>query len=189
MVSRFKHDVLPALTPLIGSYIEGGFANNEMRDDIPSYDSSRLHSLASQPQQAFKRSKLQASELSLISSVLRCFEGFFKACNRSLAELIPAVGTLILPFLGEDGETGEACEKALEQLVRIDCDALWRPLVQLGGKTFPPARPWMQRSPLSKANRTSREDEPILSDKHSSSIVTRARRLVALVESLPEQAL
>jgi hypothetical protein len=126
--------------------------------------------------------------LSLISSVLKCFEGFFKACNRSLADLIPAVGTLILPFLGEDGETGEACEKALEQLVRIDCDALWRPLVQLSGKTFPPARPWMQCSPLSKANR-SREDKLILSDKHSSSIVTRARRLVALIETLPEQAL
>jgi hypothetical protein len=185
MASRFKNDVFPTLSPLIASFVENVESTIDVRDDMLSLDHSRHRSIHSM------NTRRQASEITLLASFLRCFKGFFQpnACGRSLVDLIPAVGTMILPFLGEDNESGMACEEALEQLVRIDCDALWRPLVQLSGYAFPPVQPWRCASSAQASAYSLAEHADSHPAGGSAGLVNRARKLVALIESVPEQAL
>ena len=190
IASRFKNDVFPLVSQMLGSFAED-LMPSEVRDDLPSYDRSSSSSITIRDDRRLpKRSTRQASETALIVSMIQCFVSVFRerACGKALAGLIPACGALVLPFLGEDGELGRTCMAALQQMVQIDCDALWRPLVQLSGSAFPPPKPWLLPSrSLDQATKTKKAEE-VLSTP-SSLLQRRAKELVDFIDGLPEQEL
>lgn len=183
MASRFKNDVFPAISPLLGSFV-GDQTKSEARDNM----SMHYTGYYVRHERSTAVTSRQQSEVSLIVSMLRCLYEVFQpyACNRSLAGLIPAVGTLVLPFLDEESEIGEACEDVVKAMARIDCDALWRPLVQLSGRSFPPPRHWKKSANCDIL--TNSQSQSSL-DRDSILLVSRAQRLVDFIDSLPEQPL
>jgi len=188
IASRFKNDVFPLVAKLLGNFAEDAMALDS-RDDFPLYcnhlDGSDRHSGNSAQNTsinscAFPR---QASETELITSVLFCFAGVFQetACGRSIADLIPTLGTLVLPFLGDqDTGTWKACMAALRQMIQIDSDALWRPLVHLSGRPFPPRKPWEPSTESTTLEEVADDTSPIS---------IRAMELVEFIDNQPEQPL
>lgn len=181
IASRFKNDVFPLLSKLLGDFA-GDLSPSETSHD----DSCRpIRDVGVQPQSHPR----QASEAALIVSILNCLAGVFRQpkCGRALADLIPTASTLILPFLGDRAETGNACMSAIKEMVQIDCDATWRPLVLLSGKQFPPPKPWGSagevKRPIALVAAAENEAPP------PSLLAQRASDLVAFVETLPEQPL
>jgi hypothetical protein len=168
IASRFQNDVFPLLGQLLGDFA----VEKSSREDLSS-----------------TRGQRQPSETLLITAMLRCLSVIFQehACGRSLAGLVPSVGTLILPFLGDDHvETRDACMDAIRQMVRIDCDALWRPLVHLSGGSVASAKPWES---LGDAPSGSKESKNLMVSSERSILECRASELVSFIESLPEQPL
>lgn len=171
IASRFLNDVFPLLGQLLGS-----FATSSDLGVGPEYfkDSQTSKSRGRQP-----------SETLLIISMLKCLFTLFdeRVCGHRLAELVPSVGTMILPFLGDDHiETRDACDSAIRQMLRIDCDALWRPLVHLSGGTVASAKPWEVQGRI-------KLEVTALSSKVKSPLESRALELVLFTESLSEQPL
>jgi hypothetical protein len=180
IASRFKNDVFPEIAKLLNSFV-GDYSKVEALDDTPSYETAG----AFRDVQTLKGATRQQSETSLIIAMLLCFAGVFRTrvCGQSLAGLITTAGTLILPYLGDPGEVGVACQEAIEQMIQIDCDALWRPLLQLSGSPFPPPRPW-KAAPLGLRSMTIQQDKSV----PTQCLQRRAKELVAFIESLPEQS-
>jgi hypothetical protein len=178
IASRFRNDVFPLLGQLLGDFTVDSTASDFRHGGRSSKEN--LVSTGGQRQQ---------SETLLITTMLRCLSVVFQehACGRSLAGLVPSVGTLILPFLGDDHvETRDACMDAIRQMVRIDCDALWRPLVHLSRGGVASAKPWES---LDDAPSGSKESKKLMVSTERSILECRASELVAFIESLPEQPL
>ena len=75
---------------------------------------------------------------SLLLPILRCFEcSFDSGCRYGLAGLIPSAGTMIFPLLSFNGPIGDAAMDAVKAMLTVDCDALWRGLHALSGRSFP----------------------------------------------------
>lgn len=190
IVGRFKNDIFPLVSQLLASFA-GDVLPSDIADSLPSCDN--LNSTVLRTFDVTENSSTrQASETNLLISILNCFAGVFheSACGRSLTGLIPTAGTLVLPFLGErDTRTAIACIEALKQMVIIDCDALWRPLVLLSGRHFPPTKSW--NLPL---NRLRDLFEVVHTDADEANAASqlvglRAREVVDFIENQPEQQL
>ena len=90
---------------------------------------------------------ISESEQALLLSVLEFFERVYRAreVGQALAPLIPATGALLLPFLAfgngqhlhDDSVVSFGARRAVESMLRIDADALWRPLMELSGRPWP----------------------------------------------------
>jgi hypothetical protein len=175
VVSRFKKDVFPLLSMLLRDFLECNAPAT-----IPNERTSIEIVEATSPS---KSSCRQASETSLIISMLRCLTGVFQQpkCGPALRDLIPTAGTLIMPFLGERDETGAACFSAIKHMVQIDSDALSRQLVHLSEGSFPPPTPWESQPPMLVCTQSASKPVTLLAQRASS--------LVDFINTLPEQPL
>jgi hypothetical protein len=98
-----------------------------------------------------------------------------------LSGLIPSVGAQLFPFLEDESESIiSACIGALHNLLTIDCDALWKPLVAMSGQTIPAC-------PLKGFSKD--EVKPVETTLPSKSLRHIANELLLYIESLPEQTL
>ena len=178
IASRFQNDVFPLLGQLLGDLAVDS-PLSDSHQSIESFKGKHVSSLRER----------QQSESMLICSMLRCLSTLFQdhACGRPLARMVPSVGTMILPFLGEHHvETRDTCVDAIRQMVRIDCDALWRPLVQLSGGSVASVKPWES----SDGTLSGSKERRARSVSSGGSILERyASELVSFIESLPEQTL
>jgi hypothetical protein len=123
----------------------------------------------------------QTSETILILAVLKCLERVFgeKDCGMALSSLVTSAGTLLLPFLDDNDEKiSNASFNALQKIVEIDCDALWRPLLHLSGQ-------WMPLHPLRSPLSVKEDTASLALPTHL--LARKAQELITHIESLPEQ--
>jgi len=176
IASRFKNDIFPLMSQMLGSFAED-LAASEGKNCFSLYNDAGF-SKSAHPR--------QTSETSLIVSIVQCLASVFRepSCAEALAGLIPVAGALVLPFLGEKGELGIASVNALQSMLQVDADALLRPLVQLSAQSFPPPKPWLTSSNSEQERSGSEKDlfAPSLLQR-------RAKELVDFINGLPEQEL
>ena len=180
MADRFKNDVWPVLAKHFNFFISKQYSDKDNKEDElllrPRHD---RNTGTNTPQQS---RRWQETEKLLIIAMLNCVNCTFgqSDCGLALSGLVSSVGTVALSFLGDVEEAiSMAAFNALKKLIEIDCDALWRPLVQLSGQGIP-IRPL---KPLSV------QDFQSLAELPSHILALKARELMAYAESLPEQAL
>lgn len=114
MASRWR----PAVWPCLSSVLENCRRRYE-RQSV--YDATSL---------------LQESEVTLLSSAIHCISRVY--CHRctgaAFAGLIPAAGPLLLPFVVfGDPPVSKSAYDAIDNMISIDGDALYRPLSELCG--------------------------------------------------------
>lgn len=126
------------------------------------------------------------TDSSILISLLSCISQTFSAvtCGRVLANIAPVIGTILLPFLSCGGKIGEAAMCAIQEILRIDCDCLWRPLLSLSRSKFP-ERPLLQIAQQHGPKCT----ELSLQGRDSRLLTERLDYLLVFVHSLPEQQL
>jgi hypothetical protein len=80
------------------------------------------------------------SERSLLLAALHCLSRVFghRPVGIVLSGLIPTIGAAVFPFLDDEHDGVVAsCVGSIQNMIRIDCDALWRPIHEMAGKQFP----------------------------------------------------
>lgn len=130
------------------------------------------------------------SERKLAISIFCCLDRAIgnEDCGRALYKLLPAVGSMMLPFLdADDSDILTLTMNCLKSILSIDCDVLLRPLLELTGQGLPP-------SPLLLRTNTNDRTRPTLfsmqhEEPHTSSLASRCQELLVFAESLPEQRL
>jgi len=174
MVKHFREIVWPRLCEIIRNFSGPCGQTQSLRwlTVSASMDTSAL--------------RLTESEKALVLSAIRCLRLVFGhvTAGKSLSGLIPSAGSLLFPFLDDtDGSIVEECVLALRSMLRIDCDSLWRPLLEMSGQTIPTC-PFKLRSGFSRGS-PERSARPPTSAKSSAT----ARELLAFIDALPEQTL
>lgn len=172
--SRFQSDIWPATARLLGAII----ANHE---HLASQDSA-----GASKERFLNKSVISshhiytASGERLLLAILSCFARLFehRECGESLCNLILPIGSTILPFLQDDSNIGEMTVTVLKAMIRVDCDALWRPLWKLSGRQLP-------RRPSRRKN----SNAILTFEEPQSSFAKRASQLLDYLESVPEQDL
>ena len=159
MVSRIKDQVLPVAVELLDVYVQKSKASHNR----------------------FCCDSLVSKEGKLLYSLLDFFSRIYgqRECGLGLSALIPVAGTIILPFLANEGELHVRTMRVLKIMILIDCDALWRPLLQMSHRPLPP-RPFGPQSSSINA-----EDRP----ECTTPLESGAEELIEFIESLPEQTI
>lgn len=136
------------------------------------------------------------SERHLIMSILQCLNTAFRHedCGRALGTILLPVGTVLLPLLDieDDFEIAGSAMDALKNILKLDCDVLWRPILELSGVGIRPCP--LKKPPDSLSTTAKAENNMTLSQREvlkpgRSLLATRCMELMAFVETLPEQAL
>lgn len=171
LVSRIKEEVWPVTAELLGLYVQDETSTSRKQlgcDALVSKATLRPKSFVTE------RDKLLFSILDFLSRIFGKQD-----CGQGLSSLIPAAGTILLPFLAQEGELQARTMRALKIMMLIDCDALWRPLLQLSNRPFPP-QPF---GPQSEAVAVHKDRDC------TTPLELAAKELVEFIESLPEQDL
>jgi hypothetical protein len=188
MASRFRQDVWPCIVQVLGSFVTSrqGFLSTEPQ----SFPSPVAISRPVNQKGVVHAQKLSASELGLALGIIQCLARVFghRPSGVVLAGLIPSAGSLLFPFLesSDDDDTHKTleaiCMTALRNMVLIDCDALWRPLMDLSARGLPPC-------PLGVLAATENAKEQAVGWLPDSVLVKKANELIDFIEALPEQNL
>jgi len=174
MVGMIRDEVWPVTAQLLDLYVQQ--EQKATRKQL-SYDSLVLKDAPRKRSFVTEREKLLFSILDFLSRTYA-----EQKRGSRLSGLVPAAGTMLLPFLAKEGELLMRTMKALKLMMLIDCDALWRPLLQLSHRSFPP-RPFDSQEQSS--SRVVVEEQY----KCTTSLELAAKDLVEFIESLPEQSL
>lgn len=171
MVGRIKDEVWPIVAELLDLFVQ--------QEKVASHKQLSCDSLVAKDAPLKKtfvgeREKLLFSVLDFLSRIYG-----ERKCGLRLSTLIPTAGTLILPFLANKGELQVRAMRALKQMMLIDCDALWRPLLQLCCRPLPP-RPFDSQGFIMEVKDTRTCTTPL---------ELAAEELVDFIEALPEQPL
>jgi hypothetical protein len=176
MASRFREIVWPCLRTILQSSASKRHKRVDLAEQfnviVPFYDSDRRI--------VDSRS---ASERSLLLAALHCLSRVFghRPVGVVLSGLIPTIGTAVFPFLDDEHDgVVTSCVDSIQNMIRIDCDALWRPIHEMAGKLFPvcPLLP-LQAVPLVQGPKN-----PL--PKPSKRALT-ASKLLSFLRALPEQ--
>lgn len=144
------------------------------------------------------------TERQLVLSMLRCLTRAFqqKNCGPALQPILGSVGTLVLPLLEVDNDIDVegATMDCLKSILLIDCDILWRSLLELGCVGIPPCPLNITCSSKSVEKAATPSDNTLLataaaaasnvpsSVNHESHLLAvRCRELLSFAESLAEQ--
>lgn len=170
MANRLRTNVWPCIGKVMQAHTRRSFSDVAL---IPlSVD--RLNKRRNQT------NALPESELQLVQSVVSCLTRVFgyRPVGLCLADLIPSAAAMLFPFLDDD-VLCPPCTEALQNMLRIDSDALWRPLHLLSELDLPPCPLWAFE----------REEKAVETMKPVSKQVQASRRLFAFAQSIPEQEL
>ena len=168
MAGRLKDDVWPVVAKLLDMYMREKRGNLK-RNSLVSTDLTNQN-------KAFltEREKLLLSILDFLTRVYSERE-----CGLQLSGLIPTVGAILLPFVGEEGQLAAKAMNALRSMLIIDCDALERPLLRLSQRRLL-ARRIQPQGPLICAEQANVCLSPL---------ERAAEELLDFIDSLPEQSL
>lgn len=141
--------------------------------------------------------KMSDTQRQLIGSILKCLNRIFQQqeCGKAVETLLGSIGSTLLPLLDIEDQTKiqELSMDCIRNILRIDCDVLRRPLVDLSGTRIPscPLKFGMDlgnNSGEEKAD-SSPDYYVSVSTGRSSSIANRCHELLAFADALPEQAI
>jgi hypothetical protein len=137
------------------------------------------------------------TERQLVMAMLRCLTRAFqqKDCGLALQSILGLAGNLILPLLeiGNDTDIEGATMECLKSILQIDCDILWRPLLDFSGSSIPPCPLRIHSAPTShpsNAEKSTCVNTPhsrTSLDGHNSLMTVRCCELIFFAESLSEQ--
>jgi hypothetical protein len=168
MVTRIEEEVWPIVAKVLDLYVREKQSTHHL-----SGDSVRSHELIRKTSFPTVREKLLHAVLEFLSRVYGV-----RKCGRGLSGLIPVAGTLVLPFLADEGELRIEAMTAVKVMLKIDCDALWRPLLQLSHRRI------TTRTLHPRLEVVGASDEP----ECATPLELAAAELVDFIEALPEQS-
>ena len=191
MADRFKNDVWPVISRHLGNLI----TKQESKDRLLEKQFDRklkIQDLEDAVRARSSTSYWSDSERLLILSILKCLVRVFqhKDCGFALSGILASAGSMLLPFLdNNDHEVVRFAMQALKNIITIDCDVIWRPLVHLSGRGMP-------RCPLANICHISNKvlsnkvaPQVSLSEENDSDLSLRCQELIDFIKSLPEQPL
>lgn len=173
MVDRLKQQVWPVTASLLDMYVQEEKRNT--RKQLGT-DSLVLKDAKTSKWPVTERERLLFSMLEFLTRIYSQ-----RQCGRGLSDLIPSAGTIVLPFLAKEGELQARTMQTLKAMLLIDCDALWRPLLNLGHQQIPPCLFGARESPVAIITKGRCDSMTPLE--------SAAKDLMEFVESLPEQPL
>jgi len=219
MARPLRESVWPCVGRILGTFVARKKRSNQQRHFVleetgsPAQSSPPLRSALA----ARKKSDWSESECGLLLATLGCLRrvyGIDRDVGTALSGLIPTSGTMLFPFLDDDdddddGAIAEACAETLRAMLRIDCDALWRPLLELSGKRTVPQCPLLlqradgattttatsaaagtgEKGKLAVTAAVAAAAVPPPAPTAADRLAAAAEELVAFVEALPEQSL
>ncbi|CAJ1935051.1 unnamed protein product [Cylindrotheca closterium] len=173
MTNRFAKEVWPAIARYLGFIIQ--FKSHQSE---PSLDATDLHGESILLE---KFGDISDSERQLIVSMLDCLGRVYRVLKLS-DDVLSAGAFTILPFLDTrhfGPVIGDKAMVAMKRLADSNCDALWRPLLQLMGNELPPFPKGLTvLTHLTTADRST-SDDTVLHEK--------AAELFNYINCLPEQ--
>jgi len=198
MADRFRNDVWPVMGRQLQYLIQKGLMKSapvrEMKSSLVLPDSK------SGPEQSTSP-RWSDSERQLALSILQCLNRVFlqEECGKALEVILPTAGSMLLPLLDVELEfqVGALTMDCLKSMLQIDCDVLWRPLLELSGGISPcPLRIHPDDSkchvgPISSLDTRTNDEKKgpsELSDKGSHLLASRCQELLDYVDTLPEQS-
>lgn len=152
-----------------------GFIADRFQSTIFPHMAKLLETLVCQK---CRKSLFSKEDELMLKSLLNCIHRVFSTNELQLALMVPAVGSIILPFLGVDGNIGENALDAMKVLVKIDSGTLMRALFRASGMDIPP-RPLL---PM-----TNQSNHSISVKVTPTSLSRRCLEIVHFVQALPEQ--
>jgi hypothetical protein len=188
MASRFRQDVWPCIVQVLGTFAtsrQGLLSTEPQSFQLPVAVFRPVNQ-----KRVVHAHKLSASELGLALEIIQCLARVFghRPSGLVLAGLIPSAASMLFPFLesSDDDDTYKTleaiCMTALRNMILIDCDALWRPLLDLSGRRLPPC-------PLGVLAATESVKEQGLGRSPDSVLAKKANELIGFIEALSEQNL
>ena len=189
MATRFRHDVWPCMGQVLENYAT--CRQNSLRNERPSSSSSLLAARTSRSGARNRHyPKTSDSERNLIVAAIHCLSRVYqhRPAGLALGGLIPSTGVILFPFLNDDDTIESLCMAALKNMILIDCDALFRLLLEMSGRGLP-------LCPFGALENTTWKDEGFKgarlapSQASSNKLTQRANELIKFIESLPEQPL
>jgi hypothetical protein len=188
MASRFRQDVWPCIVQVLGAFATS--QQSLLSTELQSFPSPVSIFRPMNQKGVVQTQKLSASELGLALEIIQCLARVFghRPSGLVLAGLIPSAGSMLFPFLDisdddDSHKTLEAiCMTALRNMVLIDCDALWRPLLDLSARGLPPC-------PLGVLATTGIAKEQAFGRSPDNVLAKKANELIGFIKALPEQNL
>lgn len=214
MVDRFRNHVFPVIASQLKDALQKTIQQGHqqrIQDSLALKNSFALSNDLPSASPALRRSLVPTasgsnsfqwsdSERQLILSMIRCLSRVLQQedCGRALRNLLSQAGLMLIPFLdvGDDFQVESSAMDCLKTILRINCDVLWRPLLELSGNGMPPC-------PLQLPMDTNRVNHNKMITVDSLAVVEqfpdstaagkthllakRSRELMAYVETLPEQ--
>jgi hypothetical protein len=176
MAERLRESVWPCLSRVISMFLRrknaatGSHVTNASR--VP------------------KEQPYAESERRLLVSVIIFLKRVYahRAVGLAMVSLIPTTGAMILPFLGDhDKDVSEACDAALKCMMWIDCDALWRPLLELSGRQLPGCP--LLASKFNRNDHATQNAVATANPQPNSRLAHASATLLDFIDALPEQPL
>jgi len=199
MTSRFEHDVWPMFAELIGHEVmlrerqRKGHAAGNQKPNLPKNMSATRKAIAStvvRSHSTLSDDRNQMALLAMLACISRCLQS--RVLGVGLLGLVSSIGTLVLPLLADDGKVGDAAEEVVKSLLALDSDALWRPLMTLGGGHVNP-RPYKSMSIISRNGGDGCPLDTIVTEdtdeRVNRSLTRRALGLMHFAGSLIEQVI
>lgn len=143
------------------------------------------------PKLSAHTSSFAESEIDLLCSMISCCARMFRhqPTGEVLSGLIPAIGGVFIPFLGDENQrVADLCMDSLQAMLCIDSDALRRPLFELAGYSFRPC-PLIVQSDRETGGTVSTIQRNKAVDAANSAAEKAAQLLIDFMENLPEQPL
>jgi hypothetical protein len=205
MADRFRNDVWAVMARHLGTALQlrkfkdgssaiGQHQQRLSKDPWPGVEASMDGGGKLSGEAAISGFTWSTSERLLVRSILQCLNQVFRQedCGRALVTILAPMGSILLPMLDieNDMEIVELAMESLKNILKIDCDVLWRPFLELSGVGIPPCPLRKIAVDLETAKHDNqpgqRSGEVSLRD--CSLLAKRCRELMALVGTLPEQA-
>ena len=163
MANKFKDNVWPLLARLLGFQLKLNF------DYVESNVSSPI-----------------TASVSCIESCMKCISRAFssRTCGEVIADLIPNISTVLLPFLSDRDRVGDATFSALQSMLKINYCSIFRQLCII-------AKEKCTASPFHRDNATSPSQTIVRSSKCASETIEakRATDLIKFIHYMEESDL
>lgn len=151
--------------------------------------------------------RLSETEKQFIIAIITCLKRVFQQqdCGKAVQNLLTPIGFTLIPFLDDviedDFSIQELTMDCVKSILRIDCNILMRPLIDLSCSRIPSC-PLLGAMVTNKCNNDVGETEirnsprkihnPSIASSHANgktNISTRCKDLLDFIETLPEQSL
>jgi hypothetical protein len=178
--------LLATLMDLVGdmSWVGGSFMYGRLEEDVwpECINILKVILLEEHNRRAVMKHVDTTDKDKLLISILKLFQKIFSQSELGVqaSSMISSTGSVILPFVNDPGVVGNYAMEAVRSMLKVDCDALWRPLLSSCNETLP-------GKPLQYQKNVSMSSDVVPVKR--SLLQSRAEELMDFGKRLPEQGL